>query len=271
MACVGFALLMLMLSGALTAAVGTALIRRQQRAGVLRQLAKRMHGRYVHGSWFESARVTFRYGESYAILSFRSRERGLRTFELRLDWPDRDTRLAIVPTLGGDLRMLGSDVKVDDPVFDRTYRLVGHPRTAVRAFASPAVRWQIDKIRNLAGSHDVRVMVSGGQFVVEKAVQALTFAVLESLTTIALDLYDQALLTRSTGIEFIEPETVQVVQQAMCQVCSEDIVSDMVLCRRCKTPHHLDCWQYYGACTTYGCGETVYQLPQVARPQVVDE
>ena len=43
---------------------------------------------------------------------------------------------------------------------------------------------------------------------------------------------------------------------AICQICGDDITSDVVFCRSCKTPHHEDCWQYYGACSTYGCGQT---------------
>jgi hypothetical protein len=30
----------------------------------------------------------------------------------------------------------------------------------------------------------------------------------------------------------------------------------MVLCRRCRTPHHHECWEYYGSCAIYGCLET---------------
>ena len=45
----------------------------------------------------------------------------------------------------------------------------------------------------------------------------------------------------------------------------ETITGDAVLCRRCKTPHHQDCWQYYGACSTYGCRETRYLRPGAKR------
>ena len=71
-------------------------------------------------------------------------------------------------------------------------------------------------------------------------------------TQVALELYDQAMLTRSAGIEFLGEESAQLVVEAICQVCGEDIGEDMVVCPRCKTPHHRDCWQYNGGCSIYG-------------------
>ena len=41
---------------------------------------------------------------------------------------------------------------------------------------------------------------------------------------------------------------------SVCQVCGEAIRGDHVACMKCDTPHHLDCWQYTGQCSTYGCG-----------------
>jgi photosystem II stability/assembly factor-like uncharacterized protein len=43
-----------------------------------------------------------------------------------------------------------------------------------------------------------------------------------------------------------------------CQVCGEEIGPDeVVYCQNCSTPHHLDCWNYVGWCSTYGCGCTI--------------
>jgi hypothetical protein len=45
---------------------------------------------------------------------------------------------------------------------------------------------------------------------------------------------------------------------AECQVCNAPMTSDIVYCARCKTPHHGQCWQYLGQCSTYGCREIRY-------------
>jgi ribosomal protein L40E len=57
------------------------------------------------------------------------------------------------------------------------------------------------------------------------------------------------------GIEILE---VRVDNEAVCRVCGTDINGDGVLCRRCHTPHHHDCWHYVGRCSTYACGERRY-------------
>lgn len=39
-----------------------------------------------------------------------------------------------------------------------------------------------------------------------------------------------------------------------CQVCGQGLLSDVVSCLTCATPHHADCFDYTGRCSTYGCG-----------------
>jgi ribosomal protein L40E len=60
------------------------------------------------------------------------------------------------------------------------------------------------------------------------------------------------------GIEILE---VRLDNEAVCRVCGTSIDGDVVLCRRCHTPHHHDCWHYAGRCSTYACGERRYIKP----------
>lgn len=68
----------------------------------------------------------------------------------------------------------------------------------------------------------------------------------------------QALLTRAAGIAFVEQEAAFSLDEAICRICGEPVTHAAAICRRCKTPHHRECWRYYGACSIYGCGETKY-------------
>lgn len=43
------------------------------------------------------------------------------------------------------------------------------------------------------------------------------------------------------------------VRQAACPVCACPIEADPVICPRCSTPHHADCWEYSGGCAIFGC------------------
>jgi hypothetical protein len=40
-----------------------------------------------------------------------------------------------------------------------------------------------------------------------------------------------------------------------CPVCACGIEAEAVLCCKCETPHHTDCWEYAKRCATFGCGE----------------
>lgn len=44
--------------------------------------------------------------------------------------------------------------------------------------------------------------------------------------------------------------------EATCPVCSEGITAARVLCAKCATPHHPECWSYAGTCAVYGCGSS---------------
>jgi hypothetical protein len=46
--------------------------------------------------------------------------------------------------------------------------------------------------------------------------------------------------------------------QGICQVCATSVTERAVWCRRCRTPHHMECWIYTGMCSTYGCREIGY-------------
>jgi len=42
-----------------------------------------------------------------------------------------------------------------------------------------------------------------------------------------------------------------------CPFCQSNIKSDNEVhyCKECGTPHHYECWEENGGCTTYGCGQ----------------
>lgn len=57
------------------------------------------------------------------------------------------------------------------------------------------------------------------------------------------------------SIQWVEAVAPEGESQGTCQVCGEGMVQNVVRCRRCRTPHHRECWKYIGRCTTFGCGE----------------
>ena len=43
-----------------------------------------------------------------------------------------------------------------------------------------------------------------------------------------------------------------------CQFCGCELDDEVVLCQSCSTPHHKDCFECNGICTTYACGSSSY-------------
>lgn len=50
---------------------------------------------------------------------------------------------------------------------------------------------------------------------------------------------------------------------ATCEVCGNGFIQETgsVLCTKCSTPHHEDCFQT-GGCSIYGCGSLEYAIPK---------
>ena len=42
-------------------------------------------------------------------------------------------------------------------------------------------------------------------------------------------------------------------EELVCQICGYPMTEDLVTCSTCDTPHHKECWEYIGGCSTYGC------------------
>ncbi len=62
---------------------------------------------------------------------------------------------------------------------------------------------------------------------------------------------------KNTKDEVAEPES--------CQVCGEPLATaPVVLCQKCSTPHHRECWRYNRGCSVYGCACRTFKAPSPA-------
>jgi hypothetical protein len=157
------------------------------------------------------------------------------------------------------------DVLIGSPDFDDRYVIKGASVAALRNLLSPGVQEQIERLRGFLGNGDIYVSFDKRELLVKKRSFIRDYPTLVTFIELAVELYDRAVLTVEGGIEFVEDATPPEVTDAVCQICGDTIQSDVVFCRRCKTPHHKDCWDYYGACSTYGCGEARYLSPASRR------
>ena len=245
----------------------------QSRVGVwnrsYQSLAKRYGGTFVPAGWYGRPSTRFTYATTQVLInSVASGRRGDFT-QIHIDWHDPDLRLEMFPRgQASDRRPPRGthEITLGYAEFDETFIVFGSNDDAARSFLTDGVRWQIDRLLHLFDRSGIYLSVQRGRMLIKKPSHIKRYEQLEEFTHMATQLYDQAMLSRAVGIQFVNHDEVQAITEAICQICGENITTQMVVCRRCKTPHHDDCWEYYGSCAVYGCGETKREAPKAAGP-----
>lgn len=231
-------------------------------------VARWFHGRIERASYFASPVVRIPYNHTELELSTSVAENGRRCTEVAMDWPEFDTHVRILSQSMSQKWMGGPQgkVKLGEPEFERQFVVTSDDANAARTLVTGGVRSAAVMLSRIhGGAIDVRF--GGGRLLVQKLSVLDQASELSALVRHAMELFDQAMLSRTVGIEFVEQLQLQSIDDAKCPVCCDDIAEDLVFCGRCKTPHHRECWIYSGKCSTYGCGETQFVVPKVAKPR----
>ncbi|QDU31100.1 hypothetical protein ETAA8_62530 [Anatilimnocola aggregata] len=234
----------------------------------LAAVAQRFGGTLTRGGWFSNPMLRIPYGTTYARLSVYAMpgSSGRKCLEMIVQWSDIDVFVALVPRLtrrqiAVDLRNF-SEVEFDWDDFRARWTVWAEAADEARLLLSTGVRVQLERVSKSPDASETVVLVYPGWLVVRKVWESSRTHDLERYVEMSLGLYDQLLLTKSEGIEFVASDEPQIIDQANCHICGERMLGEIVVCRRCQTPHHRDCWEYAGGCATYGCRETIYLVPR---------
>ncbi len=233
------------------------------------RLAGRFGGKVTRGGWFRKPSVRFVWhGANVTVDVHKGTGAGASHYtQVSMSWSDAKLNLEVYPAgmWSKVTKFLGaSSVRIGSASFDEQYVIQTDTPESARQFLSAGVQWHIDRLCRLMAGGDVYVLVQRGVIHIRKRTFIRNYADLEQLVRLSLELYEQGLLTQTAGIEFVAggaPDGPMV-----CKVCGDEFDHDIVVCRRCQTPHHRECWQYYGACSTYGCGETRFAQPKDTTP-----
>jgi RING finger family protein len=128
----------------------------------------------------------------------------------------------------------------------------------VRDFLEPKVRKAVEDLRGLLGNDKILISVNSSRLMVRKQGILSELPDLTVFADLALVVYDRLYVfwQRASGIEILDDGPLEAAVDPVCQVCGAKIPADnRVYCRRCKTPHHKDCWEFNGLCSTFACGE----------------
>lgn len=215
---------------------------------VWRELARSLNGVYVGGGLVASPTVHFRHGPAKVVLTVDRRRSWMS-----IPWPDAKVTGEVV-TPGGMLHYSRfPPAATSSPRIDRNFQIYLPAGSELVGSLREGVLAQLERLRVLR-SLGLLVSVQRGSLMVIKPVRLTALRDLLEFARTGLALHDELLLTRAEGIEF--HGTALSLAQVRCQVCGDAIHDDVVYCRRCRTPHHRECWEYNGRCAVYGCGET---------------
>jgi len=235
--------------------------RNEQATQAFAQVAVRYGGNCEPAGLFSWPRVNFVYGCASVVVDVHSTggENATHYTQVHFRGHLPQVRCEVYPDTPwtGLRKFLGmEDVEIGAPDFDSAYVIKGDSAENLRALLTPAVQATIQRLRGLLGNNDIYVSLNREQLLVKKRSFIRDAEYLLRYVELAVALYDEMLGAEEQGIEFIEAPTDFESAEAICQVCGEAIEDDVVYCRRCATPHHRDCWEYNGVCSTYGCQES---------------
>jgi hypothetical protein len=192
-----------------------------------------------------------------------------RGFEARVDFPPGstdilfDTRELVVEAiqvspagLWHDLKdMFGrKDFQVGDPTFDSDFEV----RASGGEFAGLVLGSQIRsvlKTAKLFGSFLWRLSPAG--FLLRVKGWPPSRGELDRWLVVAFQLLDALPGADGKGRVSIGAVRVKIDAESICRICGATLAEGAVVrCARCSTPHHQDCWDFNGRCSTFACGET---------------
>lgn len=234
-------------------------------------LATQYRGMVYRTGWFGHPRVSFQYRSAGVLVGvfphgLNPGDHGPLT-QVQIVWPDAQFRCSVAHP-PRPARLTANDGLLECPSgqreFDERYSIRASDRSLMSGMMNEVFLRQLEQLRRLPRPGPLLVEVQRGVLRVSKAAAIYRAPELLEFVRGSLELYDQTLLSATEGIEFLDGQVAQPLGQVVCQICGEEIRDDLVFCRRCKTPHHRDCWLYAGRCSVFACGEIQFLVPRQA-------
>ena len=152
-------------------------------------------------------------------------------------------------------RMLGrTDYTTGYEEFDRQFLVLGEPESFVRKSMTADI---CASLRILGAFGDPVLQLSPRQFMMRMAtISGQRDRALEAFVRRGLE-YARAF----PKVEPVETEELQKTDLAgtQCQVCGAELCRPVAECTRCATPHHEECWNFMGHCSTFACGSLAFR------------
>src|ERR1043166_49380 len=226
-----------------------------ERADNLRAAAERVGGRVVSTFW-GSDRLEFSIDGMPAELNYKNGDRNRSDLtRLRVDYPAHET-LRIVPEglFAWLQKMFGAqDIEMGERGFDQAFMVQGSSEGWVREVLDPETRRRIAALGS-SGSY-----WGGNEVRIEAGLDGIVISCNRHMVSDRSKLYfflDHAIAIvrrirtpSAAGILFFPTEDGAV--RCECPVCATALDASARRCSSCRTPHHRECWDYFGGCAIY--------------------
>ena len=144
------------------------------------------------------------------------------------------------------------DLESGDPAFDAAYIIRAMPESLVGRLFSPERRGKvIASVRRIGSLSDAEIELDAYTLSVQARTSSPDAGDLLRLVETAQDF--SAYLIQPRAVLGIEAGEVRVRLEGKCPVCGSALGAEVVHCELCRTPHHAQCWEYWGRCSTYAC------------------
>ena len=250
-------------------ALAMAAAQQKNREHTLGRVAQRFRGRLEPGSLFQMAQIRLRFQDYPALVKFTKVGKHSYHTHFTITWPEPGLRCEVYPQdiMSGFRKLWGmEDIEIGSPQFDIAFFIAGNSKQQVRELLTAEVQTIIMRLTRIGGGNffgtpNIQVKWTGGTMTVTKPQYLSSYDDLDAFISLSADLFIAAMNTRNAGITFVEGGA-KIAEpdegESQCQVCGESLSVDLVYCSACKTPSHRECWEYFGGCSTYACGNKKY-------------
>ena len=219
---------------------------------------------------FSRPTLTFKYRNTHVTLVSRR----------SCGFPDhkRETRLSIIlPFEIVEMEMTTAELtdwrwKTDDlkkiafydPEFKATFKAASQRPVEAKRQINAAIHWQLEQLRRASKYSHVRMRVTRRQLEIAVPSNLRNCQTIDDFVRMSLKLYDLLAMQKTVGLNFVNENSVTLLESVKCPICSGEIETETVCCLRCQTPHCRYCREYNGECATFACNETRFTETNVA-------
>lgn len=226
----------------------------------LQRLAGRLDGRVTDGGFLVGPTLEFTLAGRRARFEFYPGSKNSSPYsklEVTLADPAPGT-LHILPEGFGQsfLKLFGAqDLEVGDPRFDADYVIKASPESLAANLFVPTRRDRvIASVRRLSNFNNATIDLERFRLSVQIREYCTDDGRLMAMVHTAEDflkyLFGTPPPSREPGIVWGE---MQTLAGGECPVCGTAMREFVIRCEACRTPHHQECWEYAGKCSTFGC------------------